>query len=288
MQRSSPPSLPDPFKLKEIPSTFNGQLWNGNQAYSDTNGRTPGSQTLDLTKRNLIIICAGQSLRINQTPTAFVPTNLAKISHLNILDGAVYPYLEPLLGCSYAGSTPGFGVGFMMGRVADDILSADLADHVMLVPVAIGGARIIEYATGFCSNRIPVAMARLKARGFTAQKNLKIITEYGQGETDNTNGTTQANYVASGNTMIELASNAGFNGPWFIAQESMFGGVTASAVTAAQMSLINGTTVFQSGNLDTLDVSYRIDGTHLNDAGAVAAKTLIYNAIVASGVLSSW
>jgi hypothetical protein len=47
---------------------------------------------------------------------------------------------------------------------------------------------------------------------------------------------------------------------------------------------VNGTTVFQSGDIDTLTAASRQgDNVHLNDAGAASAATLIYNAMHASG-----
>jgi hypothetical protein len=283
MMRKSAPSVPDPFRFQEFPSTFNGLLWNGNQAYSDTHGRAPRNLTLNTGIRNLILISAGQSVRESQTPTTFVPTNASAIDNFNVLDGAIYPYQEPLLGCSYTGTTPGFGTGYVMGRVADKLISGGQFDRVILVPLAIGGSPIQWWANGPLSDRLPKTMVRLASRGFVSQANVTVAVEFGQGEADNLGGTTTPAYTASGNTMISNANAAGTINRWFIAQESWFGGVTSSAVTAAQASLVNGTTIFASGNIDTLNNSNRIDGTHLNDVGAAAAATLIYNAMHASG-----
>lgn len=50
------------------------------------------------------------------------------------------------------------------------------------------------------------------------------------------------------------------------------------------MALVNGTTVFSAGNLDTLTAASRqADNTHWNDAGAASAAKLVYNALQATG-----
>lgn len=282
--RARPVSPPDPFRFQEYPSTFNGQLWNGNQPYSDTNGRTPlANQTLDTSIRNLIVISTGQSLRINQTPTTYIPTNLSAISNFNVLDGALYPYQEPLLGCGYTGTTPGFGKGFMLGRAADILLSGGHTDRVILLPEGVGGSPVQWWATGPLSDRIPKALARLASRGFVAQTNVDVLIEWGQGEADNTGGTSQATYTSLLNTVIVNARAAGFTGHFYVAQETMFGGVTSSAVAAAQVAILNGTTILPSGNIDSVPSGQRIDGTHLADTGAVTAAGLVANAFIAGG-----
>lgn len=60
--------------------------------------------------------------------------------------------------------------------------------------------------------------------------------------------------------------------------------VTSATIQAAQAAVVDNVVTFQSGNIDTLTTGNRqTDGTHLNDAGAAGAATLIYNAMRASG-----
>jgi hypothetical protein len=281
--RLRPASIPDPFAFKEIPSTYGTAIWNNNQPYNVTGGRTPRNLTLNTGIRNLILIMAGQSLRVSQTPTTYVPTNASAIDNFNVFDGAVYPYQEPLLGCGYTGTTVGFGTGHLGGRIADKFITGGQFDRVILVPIAVGGSDVASWATGYLSDRIPKTMARLAARGFVAQTNVTVAIEWGQGEADTIGSTTQVDYTSRLNTVISNAQAAGFNGRFFVAKETWFGGVTSAPVAAAQAAIVNGTTIFASGNIDSLNNSNRIDTTHLNDVGAAAAATLIYNAMHASG-----
>jgi lysophospholipase L1-like esterase len=230
-----------------------------------------------------VLIMVGQSLRESQTPTTYVPTNASAIDNFNIFDGAIYPYQEPLLGCSYTGTTPGFGTGHLGGRIADKFITGGQFDRVILVTIAIGGSDIAAWATGYASDRIAKTLARLASRGIVAQTNVTIAIEMGIGESDNQGGTSQAVFTSRLNTVIANAQAAGFTGRFFVAQETWYAGVTSAAVAAAQAAAPNGTTVFASGNIDSLNNASRIDGTHLNDAGAAAAATLIYNAMHASG-----
>jgi hypothetical protein len=86
------------------------------------------------------------------------------------------------------------------------------------------------------------------------------------------------------NAIIAKAQAAGFNGRVFVAQETWNAGVTNANVRAAQAAVVNNTTVFSGGDLDTLNATNRLaDNIHFNDTGAGAAATLVYNAMHASG-----
>jgi hypothetical protein len=129
-------------------------------------------------------------------------------------------------------------------------------------------------------------MARLSARGFTAQSNVTVAIEWGQGETDTTLATSQSAYQTALSTVISNVRNCSINpftGRFFVATETYVTGSTSSAVQAAQAAVIDNSTVFASGNLDTIGSGSRFDNLHFNDAGAASAATLIYNAMHASG-----
>lgn len=278
------PSTSDPFYLGEFFGS--GGPWNSNTGFSDTSSKTLRNQTLNTAIRNLVLVIAGQSLREAQTPTAYVPTNASAIDNFNVYDGAVYAWADPPLGSGYQnGGIAGGGVGHLGARIADKFISGSIFDRVIVVPVAIGSSSVAQWASGGAlQNRLPATMARLKARGFVAQTNVTVAIEWGQGETDNINGTTQSAYATSLSSVISNVRSAGFSGRFFVAQESWASGAASSAVAAAQAAAVNGTTVFASGNIDTLNATNRLaDNIHLNDTGAAAAATLIFNAMVASG-----
>jgi hypothetical protein len=107
---------------------------------------------------------------------------------------------------------------------------------------------------------------------------------FGLGESDNTLATSQAHFTAGLNQVMANAQAAGFSGRFFIPTETWKSGAASSTVAAAQAAVRNGTTVFDSGNMDSLTTGNRQpDNTHLNDTGAGAAATLVYNAMHASG-----
>lgn len=281
-------SLPDPYRLPDIPQSFGpaitGSLWNGNQAYTAAGDRTVRGLTINPAIRNLVIIVAGQSLRSSQLPTDFALTNAGAIDNFNIYDGAVYAYKHPVLGSTYVGNANGGGPGFLWGKVADLFITNNIFDRVIIVPVAVGGSDILPWASGYLANKIPVALKRLASRGIVPGTNVTFAIEWGLGESDNQGGTTTANYLSMLNTVIANSFSAGFSGRFFVAQESWIQGVSSTRITDAQAAAVNGTTVFSSGNLDSLNNTYRdVAGTHFNDAGGTAAATIIYNAMHASG-----
>lgn len=282
-------SLPDTFRFNDGPSAFGGgvvgALWNGNQAYTSAVGRTIRNPTINTGIRNLVVLVAGQSLRSSQLPTDFALTNAGAVDNFNVYDGGMYAYKHPCLGTTYVGDANGGGPGYLWGKVADLFITNGIFDRVIIVPIAIGGSDVLSWASGVYVDRIPCTLRRLASRGIVPGPNVTFAIEWGQGETDTAGGTSQSNYLSRLNTVIANSFNAGFVGRFFVAQESWWQGTPSSAVTNAQAAAVNGTTVFASGNLDTLNNTYRDPyvGTHLNDLGGTTAAPLIYNALHASG-----
>lgn len=280
----------NPFALVDISQIAFGcnGTWGCNGPYTDTNAKTLRTQTVNTGVANLILIIAGQSNREAESPTSFVPTNASVVDNLNVSDGAIYGYSDPPLGSSYQGTNlSGGGAGTLGGRIADKFITAGTFARVIVAPVAIGGTNVALWATGGpLANRICVVMKRFAAKGIVPGTNVTFAIEWGQGENDNVLGTSASVYTSLLNQVIANAAACGFVGRWFVATESMNSGVTAAAVTTGQANTINGTTVFASGNIDSLTVasgSRLADQTHLNDLGSSSAATLIFNAMHASG-----
>jgi hypothetical protein len=93
------------------------------------------SQTLNPAVRNLVMLMPGQSNIADEAPSAYTPTNAAAIDNLNIYDGGIYNAVDPLLGCAIIQAVGGNPIL----RLADNLITANLFDHVLLVPMADGG-----------------------------------------------------------------------------------------------------------------------------------------------------
>lgn len=242
---------------------------NDNRGYASTSGKTPQA----IPPRVLLLITAGQSNIANTGVTNYTPTHASAIGNFNSYDGSLYAYADPLLG-------PSGNTANMVGRLADQIISAGLFDRVIVVPLAVGGSTVAQWAPGgILDNRLSIALARLKGRGIV---NPTMALLWGQGESEV--GTSQNDYETAFNSMISSVVSAGFTGRVFVAQQTWFGGVTKSAIRAAQAAVVDNVTIFAGPDADALGSSYRqVDNTHFNDAGQTAYASGWSDAMAASG-----
>lgn len=271
------PTIPDPMLISDLTianqAPFLGTLVTG----------SPRNIVINPAQKTLVLLVAGQSNWTNIIPTLYTPTNSSAISQLNIYDGAFYPITTDVLGSSYYQGS--FGPGNISVRVADLLVTNGSFNNVIIVNFAIGSTSMAQWVTAQFTNRFTVAMLRLAAQNITpATTGVTFGLIWGQGETDNTLGTSQASYTAGLNTVLSAATTAGFSGRFFICKETWIFGSVSAAVQAAQTGIVNGTTIFSGGDLDSLNATNRqADNTHFNDTGAAAAATLVYNAMHASG-----
>jgi len=259
----------DPFVLPAIPGhTFN----------QGTGAVSLRPQTLNPAVRNLVAVVAGQSNVCNVMPSAYSPSNASAIDNFNIYDGATYAAADPLLG---ADMNPGNGPGNAALRLADNLITAGLFDRVVLVPVGINASDVAFWQGSYAANRIPVALARLAARGIVAGTNVTIIVIWGQGESDNAAGTAQATYTAGLNAVIATSRAAGFNGTWFVAKQTYISGAASATIQAGQAAVVNhGAGVWAGPDADALVGSTcsgvacrQADLTHFSNAGAASYAT---------------
>jgi len=271
-QRGLAISPPDPFIITELSPTVVGN--------STPVSLTPRA-TINTAETNVVVILAGQSLAANTSGTYSAPTNASAINNVNIYDGASYPPAANLLGCTNSA----IGTGNVGTYLADQIINAGKAQRVWLVPIAVGGTSVADWATGNLSGRIGVTMRRLASRGITpSTTNTSFIFVWMQGEQDASLGTSSAAYQASFATIVSALTGAGFSGRIFVNLET-YSGSTNATIRAAQAAVVNGTTIFQGGDIDTLTggTNRQGDSTHLTAAGASAAAGLIWTAIHATG-----
>lgn len=269
------PAPIDPFVLTDV--TFAGQA-----AFLQT--PTPRLITINPAQKTLVLLVAGQSIWTNIIPTLYTPTNSTVVNQMNIYDGAIYPITGNVLGSSYYQGT--FGPGNIAVRLADLFVTNSIFNNVILVNFAVGSTPISMWdSTGALYGRGSVAMLRLAAQGITpATTGVTFAYLWGQGETDTTNGTSQAVYAAALGRVLAKMTASGFSGRFFICEETWISGGVSAAVQAAQVAAVDNVTVFSGGNLDSLNATNRqADNTHFNDTGAPAAATIVYNAMHASG-----
>lgn len=253
-------SNPDPFILAD---TGNGSF----PAWKRTNNKTASPMVLNPALRNLVLLVIGQSQMCNVNPTAFVPTNSTKVFNFNVLDGALYTITGSMLGCTNYDAVS--ERGNPAARIGDTLVTNTIADRVYLITPAIGGTPVSEWDTASCSQRVAVAVARLAACGFPASRIDAVL--WGQGETDGLNGTTQAAYTASLQSIIAKSRALGITAPWFVAQETYGGSTTYPSIQAAQAAVVNHSLGIWAGpNADAIDgsIGNRFDSLHFSDAGA--------------------
>lgn len=266
-------SFPDPFLMRSELSSPAGPGSN------DTKNSSLRSAVIDPSKKTCVLIIAGQSLSTNITPTYYAPTTSATIDHLNVYDGGLYSVSGPLCGCT---TYLTIGPGNVAVRIADLLVTNGKFDRVIICNVAMGGTAVSDWATGFCSERVPQVMRRLASRGITpATPGVTFAMVWEQGEAD-VGITSQIDYTSRWNTFYANYVAAGFSGRTFVNLETTPGDTT-SGVRLAQAALANGTTIFQGGNWNNISAGNRADGTHFNDTGAALGAVAVVNAMAASG-----
>lgn len=275
-------TIPDPY----------ASLQNVVTQCTNASGRTysGNGQTVDTTKKNLVMLVFGQSNAGANNSTAYSPTNGSKLDNLSPYDGAIYVAADPLIGS--CGDFPlSLGPGSWSFVLADLLVSASLFDRVIVVPFGWSGqtAASLDTTPGICC-RWPGIFARLGYRGITpTTTGVTMVVLYEQGESDG--ATSQASYVASVNDIILQSRNAGFtqgNVPWFIAEATWVNGANATIQAAqtatAPSGLINHSANIWAGALaDSLDNTNRQDNVHFNVTGRNANAALWKTALHAFG-----
>jgi hypothetical protein len=305
-------TTPDPRIVTEVPVCGTG-LWACNAGYNDLNAfgarSLRSTPLIDTTKKNLVLIIAGQSNVGSEAPTAYSPTNGSAIDDLNLYDGGIYPWADPPLGATWSyQSLGGSGTtcaalqscGNIGARIADLFISGDgtipanTFNRVIIAPVAVGGTAIAQWDTsGSVFNRICVALRRLNDHGITPSvTNVTFAIVWGQGENDH--GTTTLAYESALSDIQAKAVSCGFSGRFFVNEQTwLCTGVgsnsTDSNVEAAQIGIVDNVKFWAGFNADSLGASDRRSdcggaaGTHFNDTGIAAFATGIAHAMHASG-----
>lgn len=259
--------------------------------YKQTAGLARRSAVINPALKTLVLIVVGQSQGVNITPSTYVPVNTAKIDQFNIFDGELYQVNGAMLGCTFNEQPSSYGVGNVVAQLVDNLTT--YWDRVIVAPIGVGGSSIAQWglpggdvadSSGTLYKRGPITLRRLAAKGITpATAGVTFASLMLIGESDNVAGTSQANFQLRAQGYMDAMTAAGFSGRFFFTQESWYQSATSATVRAGQAALVNGTTVFSAGDLDTLNNTNRFDTTHFNDTGRAAAASIIANAMHASG-----
>lgn len=234
----------------------------GKRSRQDTTGRIIVDPTPGVGERTLTFVCAGQSNIANACNVPYAPTNVGKVLNLNVWDGALYRYQDPVLGASAS-------VACWLGRLGDKLIDADRCDRVVFATIGMGASFVIEHTPGQPENsKIMAAIERCRALSLSISAFMWM-----QGEADNGN-TSQADYTTRLQSVIATPREMGEDAPWYIAQCTLFNNVTSAPIRAAQAAVVNGADVLAGPDIDTLTGANRWDDTHLSGTGANACADL--------------
>jgi hypothetical protein len=237
----------------------------GEAGYNTEAGKTSGSPSGQIN-----ILTYGQSLNCNNnTGSGYAPTNAASIFDLNPYTGSIFRLAEPVLGCS--GDDESF-----WPQVADGLIDDTVATQVLVCNVSAGGAAIADFGQGGAVHqRLITGFRRFRQLGLTIH-----LVHQAQGEYDALIGTTQGAYAASNAALISwFRTNFGYTGPWMINKESWVDGAAVTAIQNAQTGLVDNVTIFAGADMDTMNDTFRTDGTHLGNTGIAQAAVLHVAAI---------
>jgi hypothetical protein len=151
--------------------------------------------------------------------------------------------------------------------VGDSLIARGAAHEILLVPVAVGGARVAEWAPGGPYNhRMMYALDALQALGTVPTHIL-----WHQGEADALDATTGDVYIARFRQLVESLRARGLSAPIYAATATYFGIPAGYAerqqvIRAAQRSLIDvGAGILPGPDTDLIRDRY--DDCHMNEVG---------------------
>jgi len=221
-----------------------------------------------------VFILAGQSLAANTcSGDYFTPINAAKCDQISIYNGGTYRAVDPLIGTSVGVN----GQANLFTRVADSLVTSGKYDRVIVIPAAVGGTTIEDWATLLYPRiRTAYRWARALRLEVTA-----VLWQQGEAEADE--GTTQAQYVEFFHDM-RVALGDEDTAPWVLAKSTFDGSGINNYVRAADDELALEDDVFLGPDCDTIGVEDRRapNFIHFSEDGSIAAAALWTSAISAN------
>lgn len=254
-------SAPDPYSTPEYPGVPSG--WRHIQ------GRAQQSSIIISPLLTKTIIVGGQSNHATTGGSGSYSTVSANAQQLNIYDGAIYAGQDPVLGVTYDGNS---SVSSINMRMADRIVVNHPTYRVIVVPIAIAGTPYAAWVPDPTGNtslfyRLQTAILRCRARGLEPD-----FIIWGQGETDNTLGTSAASVKASLWSIVDGVRALGCVAPFYAGTFTLNTGAVSAAVATGIANSVDAGRIIRAGyNADTnatVAGGYRaVDQTHLSNTG---------------------
>lgn len=205
--------------------------------------------------------------------TAYTPTNTGNVLQINPYDGKVYQYVDPALGM------PSASGGGITGRLGDKLITAAKYPSFVAFVSGQSGAKIADYSTGACAQRIGLGVLMARAAGLPITGVILSV-----GINDAIAGTSQANWQAGFSVVKGALRGMGCNAPISVLTTSRINaGSTSAAIAAAQAAVVTGTDVLAGPSVDSMTgANLQSDGWHLTTAGQDAFATLMRDHIIAN------
>lgn len=242
--------------------------------YSDLSGKTLRSSVIAAPLTTKVIITGGQSNMATACGTLTYTPVSGSADILSIYDGGFYSGQDPVLGCMNGNS----GVSSINTRIADSMISRSKATRCIVVPIAIGGTTFAQWvpsASKTLFGRLTAAILRTRARGLEPD-----AIFWGEGESDNSAGTSAASVKASIWAIVDgiRAAPISCTATFYVGVYTMNSGVNSGPVqTGIGTSVDAGRNIVLGYDADTnLTVAggFRLsDQTHLSNTGLSTAAT---------------
>jgi hypothetical protein len=178
-------------------------------------------------------------------------------------DGRIHRVAEPVPGGE------GFG-GSVWPRFGSRIERMKNV-NLLLIPVAIGGTKIQQWAgSGAFGRRLESTTELALRSGLTIDGTLVML-----GEADAVARTSEKEWVASFRELSQKIRRAGVAGPILVATETRcFSQKVDSLIRRSQLAVVDGRQVFSGPDLDALGPEFRWDGCHFTSGGLDSLATL--------------
>lgn len=213
--------------------------------------------------RVAILLVAGQSNAANFGGIPYTPRKPV----YQLFGNSCFQAKDPLVGA-------GGDRGSVWTRLADKLVQGGNFEEVIIVPVAIEGSKVIQWA--YAGEHHPLlnrALLDLLEKGLQPTYFL-----WHQGEADASAGTTEASYVAYFNNMIDRLRKVGLTAPVYVSVATrcalkkngkIIGGKPSLEIQRAQQSIPDlNRQIFLGPNTDKIyKKSDRIDGCHFSNQG---------------------
>jgi hypothetical protein len=209
--------------------------------------------------KTMIFLAFGQSNSANFGDGGYTCKNEV----YNYYKGKLYHAEEPLLGADGGGCS-------VWTRVADMLIDSGLYKKVIIVPCGIGSTSVDCWSEGPCKIKLQETLDYLNKDSI---KLTHIFWE--QGETDNVNRTTKAQYKTRLKQVIKTIRDSHFSAPFFSSITSYFPynndnplGIDPQIADAQKEVIRETKNVTYGPNTDSLNLAfYRVDGVHFTENG---------------------